>query len=415
MIKQNPRGLFITSHWPGAPSYGAQQRVHRMCSFLQDFCSVSLVIVSSERADEDTIARTKRDFPCLRTLQPESSLGRGLVERLRHELDPGFVNSEYFSLSDRERAEILKLISEHDLVWVHTIKTANILRIRHWPHSILDVDDLPSRVYRSSSRAGRSPLRRLLDLRMSSIWRRRELRLLSRFSVLSVCSEEDRRYLGGGPRIRVIPNGYQSDLPIPPPKPVLPPRLGFIGTFKWMPNQNGVRWFIESVWPRVKRVCPDVQLRLVGRESDGELARSGPDIAGLGFLEDPGPEIATWTGMIVPIRIGGGTRIKIAESFARRCPVVSTSVGAYGYKVKDGREILLADRAGDFATACTRLIQNRELARQLAENAASRFSSEWSWETQRERLKGIVQLCLELKKENLQAGRVGRQSAWKVH
>ncbi len=288
-----------------------------------------------------------------------------------------------------------EFVASHKLVWVHTIKTGNIAGIYRWPYSILDIDDLPSRLYRSSSKVGQLP-RRILDFRMSLIWRRRERNLLDRYSLLSVCSEADRYYLGAGPRVQVIPNGFQPENRVPPRRRSPEPRLGFIGTFNWMPNQDGVRWFIREIWPKVKVAVPAVQLRLVGSGSGDEVPRGDAHVSGLGYLQDAGPEIASWNAMIVPIRIGGGTRIKIAEAFSRNCPVVSTSIGALGYKIQNGKEALLADSADDFARACIRILKDPGTADNLAESAAQRFQSEWSWEAQRKHVEAAVRSCIEL-------------------
>src|SRR5205807_660617 len=100
------------------------------------------------------------------------------------------------------------------------------------------------------------------------------------------------------------------------------------------------------------------RLRLVGKGSDGPQKPAGPDIDALGWVDDSAAEIATWSVMAVPIRMGGGTRIKIAEGFSRKCPMVSTRLGAYGYEIEDRRQIRLADTPEDFARACVELVRN---------------------------------------------------------
>jgi glycosyltransferase involved in cell wall biosynthesis len=161
-----------------------------------------------------------------------------------------------------------------------------------------------------------------------------------------------------------------------------------------MPNEDGIKWFLRDAWPKVKREFPDAQLRLVGRGSDGYLNKLGPDITGLGWLEDPGEEIATWSAMIVPIKVGSGTRVKIADGFARRCPVVTTTIGAFGYEVENGREALLADSAEAFASACIQLLSNREIAEALAERAHKLFLERWTWSSFEGVVGKVVRECL---------------------
>ena len=98
--------------------------------------------------------------------------------------------------------------------------------------------------------------------------------------------------------------------------------------------------------------------------------------------------------MIVPIRIGAGTRGKIAHAFGRKCPVVSTTLGAYGYEVTDMREIILADSPAAFARACVTTIQEPALAAEIAERAWQRFLQQWTWEAIRPRVWAAAEDCL---------------------
>jgi glycosyltransferase involved in cell wall biosynthesis len=118
------------------------------------------------------------------------------------------------------------------------------------------------------------------------------------------------------------------------------------------------------------------------------------DIDALGFVADPVEEIATWSMMVVPVRIGAGTRVKIAQAFSRKCPVISTSNGAYGYEVESGRELLLADRPQDFADACVSLIREPAKGAALAECAWQRFLREWTWEAINPRIWAAAEDCL---------------------
>jgi glycosyltransferase involved in cell wall biosynthesis len=396
-----PKILFVTSHWPLAEAYGAQQRVLNIGRLLSHFGDVSFLIVPTEQEDEETVRRTAREFEVSKVIRPLQYATDGQLgwspARLRHEFDPTFMATDHYAVTDSDRDDAQKLFERHDLIWVHTVRTANWFRIYRWPHSVLDVDDLPSRSLRSEAQSAESPIKKLLDLRRSWIWRRRERFLSDRFDVLTVCSEDDRKYLPYPERIHVIPNGAHS-LPEHTRTTSEVPRIGLIGNCEFKPNEEGIKWFVRDAWPKVKREFPNAQLRLVGRGSEGYLSRLGPDIAGLGWLEDPGEEIATWSAMIVPIKVGSGTRVKVADGFARKCPVVATTTGAFGYEVENGREILLADNAEDFASACILLLSNREIGEDLAEKAHKRFLERWTWDSFESTVGKVVQECLATSK-----------------
>jgi glycosyltransferase involved in cell wall biosynthesis len=388
------RILYVTSVCPYGPSYGAQLRVLNIGRLLNRLGRVTLVIAAAEDIDPDSLAKAKSDFEQVHISRVGHEGLRGLRERIRFEMDPSFLNTRFSAVGEKERVNMQRLLSEHDVTWVHRIQTANEFRIFRWPHTAIDIDDIPSRFYASRAKSESSVVKSLLNARMSLIWRRREKLLKERFDALCVCSEDDRRYLGDGPGLHVVRNGFSPPTQTPDRKPASPPRLGFIGTFKYQPNQKGVEWFIKNVWPRVKRAVPDSRLRLVGLGSDTGFSSRGLDIDGLGYLDDPASEIASWSAMIVPVLAGGGTRIKIAEAFSRMCPVVATSLGAFGYEVIDGIDLLLADRPQDFAAVCVRLMTDPESGPRLSESAWDKFLRNWTWDSIGPAVAKVVEECL---------------------
>jgi polysaccharide biosynthesis protein PslH len=393
MFHGRPRILYVTSHYPHAPTYGAQLRVLNIGRQLKKIGEVSLAVVSAGEIDRESLERTRGEFQVRHLVRLEYSGKRNLLERVRHELDPSFMKTDHTAVPSQDRGIMLSLMREYDIVWVHTIKTANAFRIYQWPNSVLDVDDVPSRVYESMMKADAGTMERLKAYRMMHIWKRRERDFRNRFHVLSVCSEQDRVYFGEMSRLCVIPNGFAPPSREPRYSPTVPARVGFIGLFHYLPNREGMEWFIKSVWPLIKRDIPDARLRLVGRGSEKDFPMMGADIDGLGYVDDPTDEIASWSATIVPIQVGGGTRIKIAEAFSRKCPVVSTPLGVFGYTVRHGEELLLAEGADDFRAACVRLITDRDLAVRISEKAWKRFLREWTWDSIGESVGRAAKLC----------------------
>lgn len=384
------RILFVTSVYPHAREYGAQQRVLNLCRLLGAHGQVSIVLLASPPLDAESVRRSLAEFDEVTVISPHSEPLRSLVDRARFELDPDFLNGSYYRITERDRSRVLALCEASDLTVIHTIRTANECGIYSWPRSILDLDDIPSQLSRTAAQQQTGLVRRLMSRRMALIWRRRERRIDRRFDLVTVCSESDHAYLGGGCNVCVVPNGFPAPLAQPPRAPVSPPRIGFIGWFQGRPNVEGVTWFLRSVWPLIKARVPLARLRLVGGDTDRDFSAEGADVDGLGYRDDPRQEIGTWHAMIVPIRVGGGTRVKVAQAFSRNCPVVSTSLGVYGYAVQDGEEILLADTADAFATACIRLIEEPAHAARIADNAWRKFLQLWTWQA----VQGSVDVAL---------------------
>lgn len=391
-----PRILYLNSFCASASTFGAYLRVVNLARLLKRLADVQLVLVAVEPVDPEGLKHAEEEFGRIQVIHAPARTTP--VNRIRHELDPSFLETSRSQISPWDQRILMDRIQQVDAVWVHTMRTANCTGILNWPKGILDIDDLPSSLYRSAASMSGVSMRKLLDLRMAAIWRRRERYQHKRFDVLTVCSPHDKSFLGGSNRIHVVRNGFDvagETARNPSQLNRTENRLGFIGTFDWPANELGMKWFVFSVWPLVKGSVPDAELRLIGKGSDrfNGLAK---DVHGLGYVPDADAEIASWKGLCVPIQIGAGTRIKIAEGFARRIPVVSTSLGAFGYDVSDGREMLIADTASDFGNACVRILTDADLRCKLSESANSRFLKEWTWDAQLPAIQGAIAQCLEL-------------------
>jgi glycosyltransferase involved in cell wall biosynthesis len=126
------------------------------------------------------------------------------------------------------------------------------------------------------------------------------------------------------------------------------------------------------------------------------LKPDASDVEALGYLVDPADEIATWSAMIVPVIHGAGTRVKIADAFSRKCPVVSTHLGAHGYDVRNGRELMSADDPKQFAAACVSLVRDRAAANAITAHAYKAFLEKWTWDAIAPRVWAAAEDALQL-------------------
>ena len=160
------------------------------------------------------------------------------------------------------------------------------------------------------------------------------------------------------------------------------PQIVFVGAMDWMPNIDGALWFTEKVLPLIRAKLPTARLVLAGRSPVPELkalAAADPLIEVTGTVPDIRPYLWDADLSIVPLRIGGGTRLKIYEAMAAGVPVVSTAIGAEGLAVEDGRHISLADTPETFAARCLALLESRVQARTLVAEALSLVTDRFSW------------------------------------
>lgn len=195
-----------------------------------------------------------------------------------------------------------------------------------------------------------------------------------RFDRVIVVSEEDRRLhrerygLDGAV---VVPTGVDAEWFAPRGAPVDPRRVVFVGSMDWQPNDDGARFFLGRIWPRIRRSVPGARAALVGRKPSPRLralaAAAGVEVTGQ--VDDVRPHLADAAVAVVPLRIAGGARLKIFEAMAMARPVVSTSIGAEGLRLRDGEGLLLADDERAFAAAVARLLERPDEARALGATA----------------------------------------------
>jgi polysaccharide biosynthesis protein PslH len=184
-------------------------------------------------------------------------------------------------------------------------------------------------------------------------------------------------------RVTAVPTGVDVDYFQPAGEAQPKTDLVFVGSMDWMPNIDGVVWFVNEVLPLIKRKLPECSLAVVGRtpaHEVTELAERQPGIRITGTVEDVRPWLWESKVSIVPLRIGGGTRLKIFEAMAARTPVVSTTVGAEGLDISPGENILIADEPEAFAEACVRLITDANERKRLADAGWQLVETKHSWE-----------------------------------
>ena len=158
--------------------------------------------------------------------------------------------------------------------------------------------------------------------------------------------------------------------------------LVFTGSMDWLPNEDAIRYFTEEILPLIQQRIPDVTLTVVGRNpysSLVDLAKRNQSIVVTGRVDDVRPLIESAAVYIVPLRIGGGTRLKIFEAMAMEKAIVSTTIGAEGLPVQHEEDLILADTPEAFANAVVRLLSDQSYASGLGERAASLVRARFGW------------------------------------
>jgi glycosyltransferase involved in cell wall biosynthesis len=275
----------------------------------------------------------------------------------------------------------------YDLAWLGGMESHLLFAPNISAPTVVDLYDVESEKLRGlmkltgkdrppviSRRRARYDRLRLKTWRNQELWRRLERRVGQAADLMVVCSSLEAQRL----EVRnsyVIPNAYDApQFPVGTIPVGNPPTLLFQGTLGYEPNADAARYLVEEIGPHLWPRLPDARIRLAGRAPDYvRTLEDPPRVTVTGAIPDMTAELARADLVAVPIRYGGGTRVKILEAFAHRIPVVSTTLGAEGLDVINGRHALLADDPRSFAENCARVLGDESLRRSLVDEAHRLF------------------------------------------
>jgi glycosyltransferase involved in cell wall biosynthesis len=299
-----------------------------------------------------------------------------------------------FSLRHREsvRAALDRFAPEpQDLVWFFDARAWLLVGDRRKAPTILDLIDLDdwkirARMGAAHRSGGQGRLTALPGRAWSTLeaerWSRVYKKASRRVRRVVVSSPLDaRRAASKGVRnLSVVPNTYpRPSVELGAVEVNSPPTVLFQGTLRYPPNADAARWLAGEIGPALRRLLPDLRIRLVGQgNADLEALNNPPALTVVGKVLEITDELAKADLVVVPVRFGSGTRLKILEAFSHRIPVVSTTLGAEGLGVVDGRHLLLADTAQELAEASTRLLTDQALRRALTDAAHRLYLEQFS-------------------------------------
>jgi polysaccharide biosynthesis protein PslH len=234
---------------------------------------------------------------------------------------------------------------------------------------------------------------------------RYERAALGRFHRIIAVSDHDRQQMLQMDRscdISVVPTGVDTRrFPVAPPAKADPPTIIFTGSMDWEPNIDATNYFCQEIFPRIRAEFPDAIFQIVGRNPHDKVRRlASESVQVTGTVASVVDYLRQATVVVVPLRIGGGTRLKIFEAMAVGKAVVSTSIGAEGLDVQSGRDLVLADNASTFADAILLLLRNSTLRRKY-EEAAVELATQYDWSH-------IVQHFVEILEAAIKVSRSGQ-------
>lgn len=406
------RGLFVGSDPPWPVESGHAQRMVHTILGLSMVVDVEVVTLFDPWQDRGGVAPdVVSTWTQLRRPPAPSPLVRYLASARPYSLPRALAGRQVGAV----RAELAGAVRpDYDLIWVERVEPMWFLGpgLPAGP-VVLDFVDLEdakaaarARMLRQSADGMRSTLgaqvRSALARRDTRAWARLQRRAAASAAGVVLVSRLDmQRFTGfGGPKF-VIPNGGSLPVGCPNPLPdpsqrrlpasVPAPVVLFHGSLTYPPNGDAARVLVREVGPRLWQSQPDATIRLVGKASEA-LSRlhDPPRVQVTGWVDDLTAELQGADVVVVPIRYGGGTRIKILDAWAHRVPVVSTTIGAEGLDAKDGVELLIADSPREMADACVRLFNDHTLHKSLTEAGYERFSRHHQWRSIEEQVARVA-------------------------
>lgn len=201
---------------------------------------------------------------------------------------------------------------------------------------------------------------------------------------LAITEADAQTFQAMSPKIRtfVVPSGVDLKVYKPCNEAEELYTLAYVGSMDYFPNEDAVLWFTKEIYPKIKAQAPETKFYIVGRSPSAVVQKlsNGEDIIVTGTVEDVQMYIRQAAVFLVPLRVGGGIRIKILQALAMGKTVVSTSIGAQGIGVTAGQNIVLADTAEDFSQSVVNLLRNRGKRQQIGQNARQFVEQYYGWD-----------------------------------
>jgi glycosyltransferase involved in cell wall biosynthesis len=282
------------------------------------------------------------------------------------------------------QAKLDRLLTENDFDIVQAeFSMMGIPHVHSSALKILDTHEVEYDIYRRMWLSAQSPLRRFYYHQEYKKIFREEIDTCRRQDAILVTSVRDKELLDADvPRVPkfLIPNGVDTSYFTPSKEQPDWASMVFTGTMAYYPNCDAMLYFLDEIFPLIEKEIPEAKIYIVGNRPPKRLARRASEkVVVTSFVSDVRPFVSRASVFVVPLRAGGGTRLKILEAMAMRRPVVTTSIGCEGLDVTDGESLLIADEPPEFSQAVVTLLRDVALQQRLVRNAYELVLSRYEW------------------------------------
>ena len=370
--------LLLTPYLPYPPHSGGSIRTFNLIKLISKYHNVSLL--SLVQKDETNYISDLKKYCNVYSL-PLKSTKYGRLKSLLS-ANPYVTMSKHFSTENEK--ELHRIINNNDFSIIQVESLLMYAYVKNFKviPKVLDAHNIESDIlYRTAlSKLDFRSVLNFVDYLKNIKY---EQNAVQNFDACLAVSENDYKRLSnmGATKLMTLPNCVDLDYFYPNERKDYNPKIVFTGLMNWHPNIDAIEFFCKETYPVLKKRIPEIKFYVVGRDPNKTIQKLDKcdDIFVTGEVADVRPFISNSDICIVPLRIGGGTRLKILEYFAMEKPVISTSIGAEGLDVENGKHLIIEDKISKFPDRILELLNDPEYARFLAKNGRKLVEEKYSW------------------------------------
>ncbi len=378
--------LFVTEQFPYPLDSGGNIRTFHV---LRQLAKVHTVILAACERSGLSSADYEQLKPYCSEIKMFPPVPRGIIKQGYYLIDSLFGQMPY---------PINRNYSHQMSQWIqHMAEKVDVIHFNHLDTAcyaddfsgsfVFDTHNLISNIYKKLHEKESNRLKKWFlgaQLKKTMAY---EARIIRKIRLCLVCSDPEKieiENIAPGIRVKTVPNGVDTGAYTTDENREFKSgdrNLVFVGAMDYLPNSDGIRFFCEEVFGILQERLPGIHLTVVGRNPPESIKRiQSKNLTVTGFVEDTRQWVQKADLMVVPIRVGGGTRIKILEGMAQGIPVLSTKIGAEGIEAENERNIFIADTPEEMADGVIKLFKNPGLRRNLAEAGRELVESKYDWD-----------------------------------
>lgn len=388
------RVLYLTQVLPYPLNTGARVRQYYVLRYLARQHQVTLVSFVRDDDKPEHVAHLRTVCHAVHTAPMVRSPWRDIRAALTGVLTriPIVIARDEMASMQQTLARLMASES-FDIVHADQVSMSRYGLLGQGSRRVLDLHNAMYLVTERLAAHETNPLKRAIYRREARALAQYEAKLCARYDQVTFVTDEDRQLIEQqierwgvhlpDRRLTTIPICIDPADKLPVQPVAQPQRITAMGVMFWPPNAEGVLWFAQEIWPRIHAQQPHLTFTVVGKNPPDYLTQlhGTPGIEVLGYVPDVATLLAETAAFVVPLRAGGGMRVKILDTWSWGLPIVSTSIGAEGIEIRDGENILIADEPEAFSAAVLRAATDRELNQRLRVNGRRWVEEKYDWKT----------------------------------